>query len=208
MKKVKYWQIGVDEAGRGPLAGPVSVGVVLVPTDFDWVAKLPGLNDSKVLTEKRREELFSIAEELKQNCEIFYQVNLSDAKDIDEKGIAVVIRESVAEGIDGLCRDKALLCEEVEILLDGSLRAPDNYLDQQTIIKGDALVPAISLASVLAKVTRDRYMCALAKEGEFEKYDFAKHKGYGTKTHREAIAKFGVSKEHRLTYCQNVLKGV
>jgi len=202
------WIIGIDEAGRGPLAGPVSVGLVLVPGNFDFQSKLPGLNDSKAISEKKRELLFAAAEELVATKEIFSKVILTSAAKIDKEGIAKVIKNSIAVGLADLCAWGDCNATEVKIYLDGSLSAPVEYPNQETVIKGDSLIPAISLASIMAKVTRDHYMCAIANKEEFRKYDFAKHKGYGTKAHRDVIAKFGATKEHRLTYCQNVLRSV
>jgi ribonuclease HII len=100
--------------------------------------------------------------------------------------------------------DHILEAGEVFVKLDGSLRAPSEYLYQETIIKGDAKEKVIGLASIMAKVTRDRYMSKLAKQPEFAKYDFARHKGYGTKIHRAAIEKNGLSTEHRRSYCGNI----
>ncbi|MCA9359159.1 ribonuclease HII [Candidatus Kaiserbacteria bacterium] len=190
------WLIGVDEAGRGPLAGPVSVGLVKVATDFDWDL-IPGVNDSKKISEKKREKIFDIVKELEKQGLIEYSVQSVSAKSIDAKGIVPAIRRSIEAGIVKL----ALKSEECIIKLDGGLKAPEEF-PQETIIKGDSKEKVIGLASIMAKVTRDKYMEKI--DGVYPEYGFAKHKGYGTKSHIEAIRKNGFSPEHRLSYCKNV----
>ncbi len=194
---MKKLLIGVDEAGRGPLAGPVSVGVVAVEKDFDIKAAFPGVGDSKALSEKKREELFAIAEALQQRGDISYVVVFASAEEIDRDGIVPAIRASVYKGVEQLAPEAL----GVHVLLDGLLNAPPAY-SQQTIIKGDATEPVISLASILAKVSRDRVMVSLAKM--HPEYGFEKHKGYGTKAHIEAIQKFGLSPMHRRSYCRSL----
>jgi ribonuclease HII len=201
-KKVKYL-IGIDEAGRGPLAGPVAVGVILVPFKFDW-SRLPGVGDSKALSEKKREEVFEAAEAIALAAGIHQVVIFKSAKEIDKKGIAVVIREAVGEGLSLVTKLAGAEVGECKVLLDGSLRAPLEYT-QETIIKGDSKEPVIGLASIYAKVERDRYMTTLASKAKYSQYSFAKHKGYGTKTHRASISQFGPSDEHRVTFCGNCL---
>ena len=190
------WLIGVDEAGRGPLAGPVSVGLVKVATDFDWDL-IPGVNDSKKISEKKREKIFDIVKELEKQGLIEYSVQSVSAKSIDAKGIVPAIRRSIEAGIVKL----ALKSEECIIKLDGGLKAPEEF-PQETIIKGDSKEKVIGLASIMAKVTRDKYMEKI--DGGYPEYGFAKHKGYGTKSHIEAIRKNGFSPEHRRSYCKNV----
>ena len=190
------WLIGVDEAGRGPLAGPVSVGLVKVATDFDWDL-IPGVNDSKKISEKKREKIFDIVKELEKQGLIEYSVQSVSAKSIDAKGIVPAIRRSIEAGIVKL----ALKSEECIIKLDGGLKAPEEF-PQETIIKGDSKEKVIGLASIMAKVTRDKYMEKI--DGGYPEYGFAKHKGYGTKSHIDAIRKNGFSPEHRRSYCKNV----
>lgn len=185
--------LGVDEAGRGPVAGPVSVGVVRVEEGFDILAAFPGLNDSKKLTEKKREALFALLQEEMKKGTVVCRVYLASAASIDLKGIVPCIRGSLTKGIETLLP----IPNEGKVYLDGSLSAPKQY-EQETIIGGDGLVPAIMLASVAAKVTRDRYMVKLAEA--HPAYGFAQHKGYGTKTHYEAIAAHGLCLEHRRTF--------
>lgn len=197
--KSKYL-VGIDEAGRGPLAGPVAVGAAVVPVDFDWETKLPGVNDSKKLTEKKREVIFALAKELKEKKEIDYVAAFMSAKNIDAIGIVPCIKEAIKGCFDKL----SINPEEADVKLDGGLVAPEEYLHQETIIKGDSKEAVIGLASVIAKVMRDQYMYKMAKNMDYLVYEFETHKGYGTKKHREAIAKNGLSPEHRRSYCKNI----
>ncbi len=196
------WILGVDEAGRGPVAGPVSVGVVAVEEGFDLLAAFPGLNDSKQLTEKKREVIFEklvamTHPELGSGA-LRFTVHLSSAQMIDAEGIVPAVRSALNKGVLELLPNPA----EGKVFLDGALRAPDAY-EQETVIGGDGIVPAIMLASVAAKVVRDRMMVReIAKR--FPDYGFEKHKGYGTKAHYAAITEFGMCDEHRRTF----LKGI
>ncbi|KND49754.1 MAG: ribonuclease HII [Parcubacteria bacterium C7867-008] len=185
--------IGIDEAGRGPLAGPVAVGVVKVAEGFDLLSVFPGLNDSKKLSEKKREALFLKLQEEIKNGNVQAVVCLSSEKMIDEKGIAFAIRHALGRGVRKLMPDPA----EGKVFLDGSLKAPPEY-EQETIIGGDATVPAIMLASVAAKVTRDRLMKKLALEHPL--YGFDIHKGYGTKAHMTAVREHGLCAIHRTSF--------
>lgn len=212
MKKQLSWQIGVDEAGRGPLAGPVAVGVVLVTADFDW-ALLPGVGDSKAISEKKREVIYKESMLLAKAGKIFCTVEMVSAKQIDKKGISQTIRECIDKGLQTVLaeakdvisrKDLELDWEMIYVKLDGSLKAPEYCLHQETIIKGDAKEKVIGLASILAKVTRDTYMRRVALRPAFAPYYFAEHKGYGTASHRKAIAKNGLSIEHRASYCKNI----
>jgi ribonuclease HII len=196
---MKKWLVGVDEAGRGPLAGPVAVGVVCVPMDFDWNL-LVGVNDSKKLTPEIREAIFKEALKLKQKGMINYAVGSSSAKMIDRLGIVPAIKRAQGRAFAQL-QLKPQLCI---VKLDGGLKAPEEFLFQETIIKGDGREKVIGLASILAKVTRDRYMRRIALQ--FAAYDFATHKGYGTKAHCMAINKHGLSSEHRVSFCRNLQK--
>lgn len=190
------WIVGVDEAGRGPLAGPVTVGLVCVPADFDWEL-IQGVRDSKKLSEKKREVLFEQAKELQIAGKLQYVVKSVSATSIDSKGIAPAIKRSIAAGLEDLNVDLA----NCFVKLDGSLKAPAEYA-QETIIKGDDKELVIGLASIMAKVTRDRYM--VEQDKKYPVYGLAQHKGYGTKAHREAIAKYGFSPIHRRSYCKNI----
>ncbi len=187
------WLVGIDEAGRGPLAGPVAIGLVAVSAEFDILTAFPGINDSKKLSEKKREELFAILQELSRAGEVRSLVMLGSSQKIDSRGIAPTIREAIENGIRRLVPDSA--CHHV--YLDGSLSAPAEY-SQETVIGGDGLIPSIMLASVLAKVTRDRYMKKVAET--YPAYGFETHKGYGTKGHIEAIRKYGMCAIHRTSF--------
>ncbi len=185
--------VGIDEAGRGPLAGPVAVGVARVPYDYDVLAVFPGLNDSKKLTEKKREALYEILVQEGKKGNVQVRVCLSNERMIDTKGIAHAVRDALNRGLTTLHPDPA----EGTVFLDGSLKAPVEYT-QETIIGGDGKVPAIMLAALAAKVTRDRLMVKLAKD--YPAYGFEGHKGYGTKAHLEAIRTYGISPAHRATF--------
>ena len=170
---------GIDEAGRGPIAGPLVVaGVVLLK-------EINGLNDSKVLSEKKREKLF---DEIKDKSK--FHIVFSSAKTIDEKGLSYCLRTSIMEIMENLKEHSN------DFLMDGNTTYKISNLNCK--IKADATVPEVSAASILAKVSRDRYMYEISSK--YSNYDFDKHKGYGTKAHIEAIKKFGKSDEHRITF--------
>ena len=185
--------LGVDEAGRGPLAGPVLVGVVAVPRGFDVLREFPGVADSKKLSEKNREKIFEMLEARVSLGDARFAVECESAEAIDSDGITAAVYRALTRGVEALAPDSAL----VHIQLDGALRAPPRY-SQETIINGDELVPLISLASVAAKVTRDRLMRAFARE--YPQYGFEKHKGYGTKAHYEMLKKHGLCVIHRHSF--------
>lgn len=185
--------LGIDEAGRGPLAGPVSVGVVAVPEGFDVAREFPGVADSKKLSEKNREKIFTELETRSALGDVRFLVELESADTIDREGIMVAVRRAVSRGVNALAPDAAL----VRVQLDGALRAPAEYA-QETIIHGDALVPLISLASIAAKVVRDRLMVHLASQ--YPDYGFEKHKGYGTRLHYEMLEKHGPCAIHRRSF--------
>lgn len=186
--------VGIDEVGRGPLAGPVSVGVVVCWSAFS----VPGLRDSKKMTHAARERAYTTARELQKNGVITFGVFSISAHTID----AVGIEESISRCIDSGLRSLAPSPEGVKVFLDGRLRAPDAYV-QESIIRGDDLIPAISLASVVAKVRRDRYMSRVVEKRHPE-YGFIRHKGYGTREHIAALKKFGSSTLHRQSFLSKI----
>ena len=194
------FSIGIDEAGRGSLAGPVAVGIIIAPKNFDITKAFPGVADSKKLSEKKREEIFAL---LKQKCKrmssLRYIVVFASAKIIDKKGISYAVRHTIYKGIRILAPDSS----ECHVVLDGLLKAPPEY-SQQTIIRGDASEPIISLASIAAKVTRDRLMKRLAKQ--FPHYGFDEHKGYGTAAHYAAIERYGLCALHRRSFIHTLEK--
>jgi ribonuclease HII len=185
--------VGVDEAGRGPLAGPLAVGVVVAHKSFAIAEMFPGVADSKVLSEKKREEIYSLLVKYAKQGLLRYTVIYVAAATIDRIGLTRATARAVHGGVRRLAPEVA----GYQVLLDGLLHAPAEY-KQQTIIRGDATEPIISLASIAAKVQRDRLMKRLAKK--YPKYGFEIHKGYGTKMHRKNIKKFGLSDLHRRSF--------
>ena len=185
--------LGVDEAGRGPLAGPVTVGVVLAPLFFDIKENFPGVADSKILSAVKREEIFDLLEHYVEAGSLRYIVVFASAHLIDTKGISDTVRQAVYKGVRALAPDAG----GHTVLLDGLLRAPAEYA-QKTIIGGDASEPIISLASIAAKVKRDRFMRRLAKQ--FPGYGFEAHKGYGTRQHYDALGRLGPCAIHRRSF--------
>lgn len=191
--------IGIDEAGRGPLAGPVSVGAVIVPKNFNWKL-VAGVKDSKQMTPKSREILYSTMSELREAGKLDFAVVFSSSSMIDTHGIVPAIKSAIARVLDKIQEATPLECE---ILLDGNLKAPPEFARQRTIIRGDQSEPIISLASIVAKVERDRLMTRLAKR--YPDYAFEQHKGYGTLQHRALIRQHGFSQIHRRTFCSRIL---
>ena len=190
--KSHKWHIGIDEAGRGPLAGPVSVGAVMVKSDFDF-SIFKNLKDSKKLSESKREEFFEVI-----NKKIKYKVVMVSNKIIDKKGISYAIKFAIKSLLKKLNPN----IKNTKVFLDGSLKAPEEFT-QETIIKGDEKIPAISLASIMAKVTRDRYMKKISDK--YPAFNFDIHKGYGTKGHIEAIKKHGPSELHRKSFISRII---
>lgn len=188
------WIIGVDEAGRGPLAGPVAVGAAMVPEGFDILRIFPDVKDSKLLTPKKRHQIYEEVVARARAGEVRFCVRFAGHASIDAWGITRVLRRAVTRSVVALAPSP----KGVRVFLDGLLHAPSQY-SQETIIHGDALVPIISLASVIAKVRRDRLMTRFAKK--FPDYGFELHKGYGTKQHWVALKVQGLSEIHRVTYC-------
>ena len=174
---------GVDEAGRGPLAGPVCAAAVILPPHLE----IPGLDDSKKLSDKRRRDLFPIIKEQA----IAYGIGLESHEEIDEINILQATFLAMRRAIDQL-DGKAEFA-----LIDGN-RETDFGLPVKTVVKGDSLSANIAAASVLAKVTRDDIMEAMAEE--YPQYGFEIHKGYGTKAHYEALRNHGPSPIHRMTF--------
>ena len=184
------WLIGIDEAGRGALAGPVCVGAVLYPADFDWregfslITKRgsPRLRDSKQISAQQREVLFQYITEC---ARLRHASALVSAESIDSIGIVNSTHEAAALAIAELGADPT----RTHVLLDAGLRVPQKW-SQESFIRGDETIPAIALASIIAKVTRDRHMEELAQS--HTPYGFEGHKGYGTQAHMRAIRKFGM----------------
>lgn len=174
---------GVDEAGRGPLAGPVCAAAVILPYD----CQIEGLNDSKKISEKKRDLLF---DEIK-NVALAHSIAMVDHKKIDEINILQATYLAMKNAVEGL-NIKADYA-----LVDGN-RSQGLNIPFNCIVKGDAKSPSIAAASILAKVARDRYMLDMAKK--YPEYAFEKHKGYGTKAHYDAILEHGACEIHRITF--------
>ena len=185
--------LGIDEAGRGPLAGPVAVGAVLVEEGYDILAAFPGLNDSKKLSEKKRDVLHDLLIEEGKKGNLRSCVTYASESVIDRRGIAVAVKDALTRAVRKLAPEP----EGIHIYLDGSLKAPEGYA-QETIIGGDGTVPAIMLGALAAKVARDRLMKKLAEE--YPAYAFEVHKGYGTKLHYERLRLYGLSPVHRRSF--------
>ena len=200
MDNINLWQIeqsyfaegiscicGVDEAGRGPLAGPVCAAAVSLPANID----IPGLNDSKKLSDKRRRELFPIIKE----TALAYAIAFADHTCIDQINILQATYHAMQQAIDQLSIKPDLL------LVDGN-RAKDFGIPVKTVVHGDSLSANIAAASILAKVTRDDYMLEMASI--YPQYGFDIHKGYGTKAHYEALRQFGPCEIHRLSFLKKL----
>lgn len=196
MSQINMWEIeddlrangyelicGVDEAGRGPLAGPVCAAAVILPRE----AEIPGLNDSKKLSDKKRRELFPIIKE-KAIC---YGIGLASHEEIDEINILQATYLAMERAL------AQLVVTPQQVLIDGN-RTKDFGLPVKTVVHGDSLSMSIAAASVLAKVTRDDLMLEMAKE--YPQYGFEIHKGYGTKAHYEALRTYGVCPIHRNSF--------
>jgi len=178
---------GVDEAGRGPLAGPVCAAAVILPAGIE----IAGLNDSKKLTDKRRRELFPIIQEKA----IAYGIAFADHSEIDQINILQATLLAMERAINSLSVKADFA------LIDGN-REKDFGLPVQTVVKGDSRSASIAAASILAKVTRDDYMLEMAKT--YPQYGFEIHKGYGTKAHYEALEKYGPCQIHRMTFLKKL----
>lgn len=199
MKRKRTYCIGIDEAGRGPLAGPLSLGVCVVPMTYSFKL-FRNLKDSKKLTETKRELFFKIMNEEKKKGNLDFAVGFASEKIIDNKGLTFAVKKAMKEALQKL----HVSPDDCEVFLDGGLKAPEEYISQQTIIKGDEKIPVISLASIVAKVLRDKKMKALGKK--YPAYGFEVHKGYATKSHREAILQFGVLPTHRKLFLRKLMK--
>lgn len=188
--------VGIDEAGRGPLAGPVTIGISYIPKKESkrlfLFLKNNGLNDSKKVKESDRENLFKLLLALKKAGKLNWAVISVSAHIISTKGIVYAIDSAIKKGIAQL----GVKEEKTVLEMDGALKIPEgSWKKAQSIIKGDSTHPSIMIASIIAKVTRDAYMVRIAKK--YPEYGFELHKGYGTKKHRELIKKNGLSKLHR-----------
>ncbi|HUC88421.1 MAG TPA: ribonuclease HII [Candidatus Paceibacterota bacterium] len=230
-KNIKYI-VGIDEVGRGPIAGPVAVCAFVCPPDFfdnfraKTDAKFPKLKDSKKLSRQNREKWFEYFKLLKNDGKCDFAVSLVSAEWIDKVGIVKCIQKALNKSIEKVTSPEILFARSsparqsfgaggdeggrgarpsqkeflasCHIFLDGGLKAPEQYLYQETIINGDETCEIISSASIIAKVTRDCIMFKYAEK--FPNYGFENHVGYGTKAHYDAIKKHGQTPIHRKTF--------
>lgn len=180
---------GVDEAGRGPLAGPVCAAAVILPDN----TIIDGVNDSKKLSEKNREALFDVIKE----TSVAYSIAFASVEEIEEMNILNATMLAMKRAVDGL-QSKADYA-----MIDGN-RLPSLDIDSECIVKGDAKSMSIACASILAKVSRDRLLYKYAEE--YPQYHFDKHKGYGTKLHVEALQEYGPCPYHRMSFLKKILK--
>ena len=178
---------GVDEAGRGPLAGPVCAAAVILPRGLE----IRDLNDSKKLTEKKREELFDVIIEQAIACSVAF----GTVEEIERDNILKTTMNTMKRAVEGLS------IKADYAMIDGN-RLPPLSIPCEYIVKGDARSMSIAAASILAKVSRDRLMTEYAKE--YPQYEFEKHKGYGTKLHVEKILEYGPSPIHRLSFLKKI----
>lgn len=179
---------GVDEAGRGPLAGPVCAAAVILENDTE----IEGLNDSKKLSEKKREQLFEIIKEKA----VAYSVAFASVEEIEKFNILGATFLAMQRAVEGLSVKADFA------IIDGN-RLPNLDIDSKFVIKGDAKSMSIAAASILAKVTRDKLL--LEYDKQYPEYKFAAHKGYGTKAHYEAIKQYGITPIHRKSFLKGVI---
>ena len=180
---------GVDEAGRGPLAGPVYAAAVILPDGLEEM----GINDSKKMSEKKREQLFDI---IVENATA-YGIGFATETEIDEINILNATFLAMRRAVEAMGVKPDL------VLVDGN-RKPNTGYEEMTLVKGDAKSISISAASILAKVSRDRYMKDLAER--HPEYKFEQHKGYGTKLHYEMIEQYGILPDHRRSFLKKILE--
>ena len=186
---------GVDEVGRGPLAGPVVTAAVVLPEDFD----VPGIDDSKKLSEKRREQLYDVIMERA----LAVGIGQADQQVIDDINILQATKRAMLQAVNAA--EEMLRAEHggsIERVLLDAVELPELTVPQESIIKGDAKVLSIAAASIIAKVTRDRMMVRYAEE--FPGYAFEKNKGYGTKAHYEGLREKGPCPIHRLSFLKKM----
>jgi ribonuclease HII len=192
--------IGIDEVGRGPIAGPVAVGSFIV-LDKKALRLFSKVKESKQLKEKDREEWFKKIEKIRDEGLVDFDVVFQSEKIIDKNGLSFAIKNALRISLDKLVERNNLKEENIKVLLDGGLKAPKEYTNQKTIIKGDEKEKVIALASICAKVLRDRKMKKFSKK--YPQYKLDINKGYGTKVHYEAINKYGLLSLHRRTFLKN-----
>jgi ribonuclease HII len=196
------WIVGIDEVGRGPLAGPVYVASVSARGDFygsrGFNAMVKGIKDSKQLSLGQRDAWFGSIVDTSRKHPMIFRFCRTTPQVIDKIGIEGSVLGAVDRSLEA-----SFLDSNTKILLDGRLKAPERFLDQKSIVKGDEKIPLISMASIVAKVKRDAYM--KKQSVFFPQYGFETNVGYGTAEHCNAIRKHGLSPLHRKTFCTNFL---
>jgi len=185
--------VGIDEVGRGPLAGPITLCACRVEEGFDF-ENFKKIKDSKKLSPQKRREWFQKISALRAEGLVTFALSSVSAEEIDSKGLSHCIKKAVRNILDDLAASPL----ETEVRLDGSLYAPREFLFQKTIIKGDEKEPVIAAASIIAKVTRDKMMEDFALE--YPLYGFEENKGYGTAAHKKAIRAYGITPIHRKSF--------
>ncbi len=203
MIEIKY-KIGIDEVGRGPVAGPVAVCVSLIKVSDEEKIKglLTEVRDSKKIAEKKRIRIFNKIKDVRNERLIISAISMVSAPDIDKIGISKSIQKALDTALEKVSAKFKL--DELKVLLDGGLKCSSKFKNQQTIIKGDEKEFIISLSSIIAKVLRDKKMIKYAEQ--YPEYFLEKNKGYGTKQHMEAIQKYGLTKIHRKSFLKRFLK--
>lgn len=196
-RKLRY-VIGIDEVGRGPLAGPVTICAFVILEDDLKLLDDIGAKDSKVLSEQKRDIVAKKLKTLARSGLCLYQIASTSSHVIDRKGLTKAIQIAINSALKKL----NIHPEHADIYLDGGLRAPGHFFRQRTIIRGDGSVPVISCASILAKVHRDALMNKY--DLKFPEYGFYTHKGYGTPEHYKAIRKHGLTPIHRRLFLKEV----
>jgi ribonuclease HII len=200
-KILSKYLIGIDEVGRGPIAGPVAVGAFIF-IDKNAAKLFKGVKESKQLSEKQREEWFAIIQKIQKSGQIDFCVTFQSEKVIDSKGLSFAIKKALASSLKTVTNLNNIKSDRARVLLDGGLKAPVEFSFQETIIKGDEKETVIALASICAKVLRDRRMNKLALK--HPQYGFEKHKGYGTRKHYEAIKKHEMLPVHRRSFLRGL----
>lgn len=180
---------GVDEAGRGPLCGPVVAAAVILPHNL----YIEGINDSKKLSEKKREKIY---DEIINNKEIIYGIGMSDVDVIEDVNILNATKLAMKQAVYNLSKKPDY------VIIDGNQKI-DIDIQCQTLISGDSKSASIAAASIIAKVTRDKMMLKISEK--YPEYNFSKNKGYGTKEHTEAIKKYGICPIHRPSFCKHFI---
>lgn len=189
--------VGIDEVGRGPIAGPLTFCALKI-RHGENMRHFQGSKDSKKLTFKQREEWFKKIKDKREEGVLDFSLSQINPSVLDKIGLSRAITLSISACLSRL----SVLPQDCLVLLDGGLKAPSKFKNQKTIIKGDEKIKVIGLASIVAKVTRDNMMIAFSKK--YPRYGFEKHKGYGTREHYRNIKKFGLCSIHRKSFLKSM----